>query len=120
MVWRSRSSVVAGPCPDATTVSPGNASISRRMLATSVSMSPPSRSVRPMLPANSTSPEKTMPSVAYAIDAGEWPGTEKVRNSIPAIPTVSSPSSRCCGSYGASWCSRSLSASPRGAQTSTS
>src|SRR5213592_4784332 len=54
-------------------VSSGSGSNSRSMLAISVSKSPPGRSVRPIDPANSTSPLKTTPWPTKQMLPGECP-----------------------------------------------
>src|SRR5436309_12888389 len=63
-------------------VSSGSGSNSRSMLAISVSKSPPGKSVRPIDPANSTSPLKTTPCPTKQTLPGECPGawrTSKLR-----------------------------------------
>src|SRR6185312_9665398 len=62
----SAASVVEGPWPGWTAVPGGKRSASVLIDASSVGQSPPGRSVRPTEPANSTSPESSTPSTAYA------------------------------------------------------
>jgi len=57
LVARSRPIVVVGPCPGSTTVSSASGSTLVRSERSIAWWSPPGRSVRPMEPANSTSPD---------------------------------------------------------------
>jgi len=58
-MWRSLPMVVTGPWPGWTTVSSGRRINFERSESMICSMEPPHRSVRPMLPANKVSPEKS-------------------------------------------------------------
>src|SRR5450631_2975021 len=60
LVARSRSIVVAGPCPGRTSTSSASGRTTSRRLRFIAAPSPPARSVRPMEPANRTSPDSTV------------------------------------------------------------
>ena len=90
---RSRPIVVVPMWPGYTTVSSGSASTSAASVRISVAWSPPGRSVRPIEPSNSTSPEKTACSdgIEYVTWPGECPGVNSTSISIPASSSVSPP-----------------------------
>ena len=123
MVARSAAMVVRGPCPGSTTTGSGNGSTLVRRLSTMASRSPPGRSVRPIEPANRTSPEKTSGSssgpVANIVEPGVCPGAWAATKSIPATETVdpSCSSRTSSGSTkpewpGASWASSARVSAP--------
>src|SRR5450631_3542875 len=98
LVARSRFIVVAGPCPGSTSTSSARGRITSRRLRFMASPSPPARSVRPIEPANSTSPDSTVDRApaSAAIPTGTsgsakitepsvWPGACSTTRSRPAI-----------------------------------
>src|SRR6185369_6590269 len=88
----SAPSVVEGPWPGCTPVSGGKRWASVPIEASSVGQSPTARSVRPTEPANSTSPDRSTPSTAYARCPGEWPGTATTSTFSPASSSDAPPS----------------------------
>src|SRR5680860_1391699 len=86
---RSVATVVAGPWPGSTSVSFASVSTLSRNDSSIAAWSPPGRSVRPMLPANRTSPESTV-LVAPAV-LGVPSGTPSRWNSTCLLYTSPSP-----------------------------
>src|SRR6185436_214847 len=99
----SAPSVVDGPWPGCRAVSRGKRSASVPIDASSVGQSPPGRSVRPTEPANSTSPERSTPSTAYARCPGELPGTATTSTCSPASSSDSPPSRSTSAVHGLTW-----------------
>ncbi len=95
--------VVWGPCPDSTTVESSSGRHTRASDSNMSSMDPPGRSVRPMEPANSRSPEKNtdgmsaVSGIRKVTDPLVWPGACATENWRPArsrvVPFVSSRTS---------------------------
>ncbi len=100
---RSRPIEVCSPCPGRTTTSSGRVSTLSRRVRSIVGWSPPGRSVRPIEPAKSRSPEnitcETASSygVRNATDPPVWPGVWSTVTSRPASsstwPSASSATS---------------------------
>jgi hypothetical protein len=92
--------VVCGPWPGSTTTESGSGSTFVRKLLSMSGWFPPGKSVLPIEPANSTSPEKTSESMSgsgsYVVwnitEPGVWPGACSAPNCSPA--TVTSEPSR--------------------------
>ena len=97
----SAPSVVEGPWPGCTAVSAGSAATSDPIEPMSIPQSPPGKSVRPTDPANSTSPEKTVPLGRVREMAGRVPGNgEHVEPASQRGSRRSPPSSSTSGVHG--------------------
>ena len=100
---RSRPMVVCSPWPGSTTMSSASGSTLVARLCSIVGWSPPGRSVRPIEPANSRSPENITSETSSTSGYGErkvtepsvWPGVWSTANLMPASSSsCRSPSSR--------------------------
>ena len=80
---RSRPIVVAWPCPGSTSVSSASGSTRSRSDLVIAAVLPPGRSVRPIEPANSTSPESTVAGLRKAEQAALRTATAAVKSAPP-------------------------------------